>query len=56
MSSLARIVNYAQKLIDGTTRNTRDSLDFLEGFVYALLLVQEKAKELHAEEEKTRKN
>jgi hypothetical protein len=55
MSHVARIVNYAQKLIDGTTRNTKDSLDFLEGFVYALLLVQEKAKELHAEEE-NRKN
>ena len=56
MSDLARIVNYAQQLIDDTTKNTTDSLDFLEGFVYALLLVQQRAKELNAEEIKNRKN
>ncbi len=52
---MARIVNYAQQLIDRTSKNTKDSLDFIEGFVYALLLIQDKAKEIYAEE-KSRKN
>ena len=56
MSDLAKIVNYAQQLIDGTTKNTKDSLDFLEGFVYALLLVQQRAKDLNAEERQNRTN
>lgn len=56
MSDLARVVNYAQQLIDGTTRNTTDSLDFIEGFVYALLLVQQRAKEINAEEKQNREN
>lgn len=55
MSHLGQINNYAQKLIDGTTRNTTDSLDFIEGFVYALLLIQGRVKEINAEE-KQREN
>jgi hypothetical protein len=56
MNDMARIVNYAQQLIDRTSKNTKDSLDFIEGFVYALLLVQDKAKEIYAEKEKSREN
>lgn len=55
MSNLARISNYAQKLIDEAGRNTKDTLDFIEGFVYALLLVQARIKEINGEE-KQRKN
>lgn len=55
MSHLGRINNYAQKLIDDIGRNTTNSLDFIEGFVYALLLVQGKVKEINAEE-KQREN
>lgn len=44
MSDLARINNYAQQLIDETTKNTTEPLDFLEGFVYALLMIQQRVK------------
>ena len=47
MNDFGSIYRYAQELIDGTTRNTTDSLDFLEGFVYALLMIQERAKILN---------
>lgn len=55
MTDLARVNNYAQKLIDEAGRNTKDSLDFIEGFVYALLLLQGRIKEINAEE-KQREN
>ena len=47
MRDLAKIHNYAQKLIDESGKNIAESLDFLDGFVYALLLVQKKIKEVN---------
>lgn len=55
MSDLAKIHNYAQKLIDNAGKDTKKPLDFLDGFVYALLLIQSRIKEVNGEE-KQRKN
>jgi hypothetical protein len=55
MSNLAKIHNYAQKLIDDAGKDTKKPLDFLDGFVYALLLIQSRIKEVNGEE-KQRKN
>jgi hypothetical protein len=44
-NDLSKLNKYCQSLIDESTKNTQNNLDFLEGFVYALLIVQEKIKE-----------
>lgn len=46
MSDLAKVNNYSQRLIDNAGKENKYNLDFLEGFVYALLLVQGYIKEV----------
>lgn len=44
---LAYLYKFVQKNIDGATKNTDFSLDFLEGYVYAMLVIQQEIRAVY---------